>query len=186
MNSRSCRLSMTALVVTIAAHGAPASASAAGGCEHADARPGEVSYAALGRATLCLVNRERRGRGIPALRPERRLARAATRHARDMVRHSYFTHASRSGAPFTARVRRAGYTRGAGRWWAGENMAWGSDERSTPRRIVRAWMRSPGHRVNVLDRSFRDLGVGVAAGAPVEARHRAAATYVHDFGVRRQ
>lgn len=163
----------------------PAQASTGGRCEGADSRPGEASYTALGRATLCLVNRERRRRGLRALRANRRLARAARGHARDMVRHAYFEHNSRSGARFTSRIARAGYLRGTASWRTGENLAWGAGSRSTPRRIVRAWMKSPGHRANILNRGFREVGVGVAPGAPVRADYSVAATYVHDFGVRR-
>ena len=163
----------------------PVQASPSRHCESADSQPGQASYAALGRATLCLVNRERRRRGLRALRAERRLALAARRHAGDMVRHSYFAHNSRSGARFTSRIARAGYLRGAASWRAGENIAWGAGHRSTPRRIVRAWMNSPGHRANILNGGFRDLGVGVVAGAPVPGDYDVEATYVHDFGVRR-
>jgi uncharacterized protein YkwD len=46
-------------------------------------------------------------------------------------------------------------------------------------------MNSPGHRANILNGGFRDLGVGVVAGAPVARRYDVGATYVHDFGVRR-
>ena len=163
----------------------PAQASPGEGCQGADSRPDGASYGELGRATLCLVNRERRRRGLRALRSDRRLALAARRHAGDMVRHSYFAHDSRNGARFTSRIARAGYLRGVASWRAGENIAWGAGSRSTPRRVVRAWMNSPGHRANILNGGFRDLGVGVVAGAPVARRYDVGATYVHDFGVRR-
>jgi uncharacterized protein YkwD len=163
----------------------PAQAAPRHGCEGADARPGEASYAELGRATLCLVNRERRRRGLRTLRADWRLALAARRHAADMVRHSYFSHDSRSGARFSTRIARAGYLRGVASWRAGENIAWGAGRRSTPRRIARSWMDSSGHRANILTAGYRDLGVGVVAGAPVARRYDVEATYVHDFGVRR-
>lgn len=163
----------------------PSQAAPGDACEGADARPGEASYGELGRATLCLVNRERRRRGLRALRADGRLALAARRHAADMVRHSYFAHDSRSGARFSTRIARAGYLRGVASWRAGENIAWGAGRRSTPRRVVRSWMNSSGHRANILERRFRDLGVGVVAGAPVARRYDVEATYVHDFGVKR-
>ena len=164
---------------------APTQAAPRGGCENADAPPGQASYAQLGRATLCLVNRERRRRGLRALRSDRRLALAARRHAADMVRHSYFAHDSRSGARFTSRIVRTGYLRGVASWRTGENIAWGAGRSSTARRVVRSWMNSSGHRANILNGGFRDLGVGVVAGAPVPGRYDVGATYVHDFGVRR-
>ena len=180
------RLTAVLLVIAVAPLAAvPARASTGTGCRGVDSSAGQASYAELGRTTLCLVNRERRRRGLVALRANKRLALAARRHARDMVRHTYFAHHSRSGAEFSSRIARAGYLRGAGSWWVGENLAWGGGLRSTPRRIVRSWMKSPSHRANVLDGRFRDLGVAVAAGVPVRARYGGGATYVHDFGVRR-
>ncbi len=163
----------------------PAQSSTGAPCEGADSQAGEVSYSELGRASLCLVNRERRGRGLVALRANRRLALAARRHASDMVRYSYFAHNSRSGVRFTSRIVRTGYARGAANWRVGENLAWGAGGGSTPRSIVRGWMNSPPHRANILNRRFRDLGMGVAPGVPVQRRPGPDATYVHDFGVRR-
>lgn len=174
---------LAAAVVPFAA--VPAQASAGDLCEGADSQPGQASYAQLGRTTLCLVNRERRDRGLRALRAEKRLALAARRHAGDMVRNSYFAHNSRSGARFTSRIVKAGYLRNASSWLVGENLAWGAGSASTPRNIVRSWMNSPPHRANILNRRFRDLGMGVSAGAPVQGRGSAGATYVHDFGTRR-
>lgn len=180
------RIAAVVLIAAIMQASAAADpAAAADPCMNADALAGEASSAALGRATLCLVNHERRERGLVPVRANPRLARAARRHGEDMVRHRYFTHESRSGAAFTSRIFRSGYLRRVVRWQAGENMAWGAGHASSPRRIVRSWMESSGHRANMLERRFRDLGVGVVAGAPVREGYRVAATYVHDFAVRR-
>ena len=180
------RFATALLLVTITQISAtPAPASAAKRCPGADSEAGQVSYAQLGRATLCLLNRERTSRGLKALRANKRLALAARRHADDMVRHSYFAHNSRSGAKFTSRIVKAGYLRGASDWLVAENLAWGAGSGSTPRWIVRTWMNSPGHRANILTRRFRDLGTGVTPGAPVGQRDAVEATFVHEFGVRR-
>ncbi len=157
-------------------------ATAGPDCTNADARPGEVSDAALGRATLCLVNEERAQHGLVRLRPDKSLARAAERHADDMVRRSYFAHTSRSGSTFVRRIARTGYMSRARRWWVGENLAWGSGSRATPRSILHSWMTSPKHRENILYGRFRELGVGVARGAPTRRSYSGAATYVHEFG----
>jgi uncharacterized protein YkwD len=65
----------------------------------------------------------------------------------------------------------------------GENIAWGSQELATPRSIVNGWMHSPGHRANILNRRFREIGIGVSRGAPEPGFDRAA-TYATDFGAR--
>ena len=82
-------------------------------------------------------------------------------------------------APFAARIRKAGY-RG---YTLGEDLAWGSGTLGTARAIVAAWMHSPGHRANILNGRFREIGLGVARGAPVGGQDRAG-TYVTDFGTR--
>ena len=97
-------------------------ATSAGGCANASAAPQTVSAAAVRGSTLCLLNQERRRRGLRPLRRDRRLERAAARHARDMDARNYFDHTSRSGASFVDRIRRAGYLRGARRWTIGENI----------------------------------------------------------------
>jgi uncharacterized protein YkwD len=170
-------LSATALALA----GAPAASAAS--CGSASAQPGEVSKAAMASSTICLLNAERTQRGLRPLKVNRRLARAATGHAGDMVRHDYFSHDSLSGASFVDRIRRTGYLSGRRAWIVGENLAWGSGDRSSPSAIVRAWMNSPGHRANILQRRFRQVGLGLVMGAP-ERQPGPAATYATDFGAR--
>lgn len=160
---------------------APAGASAS--CAGADARPGQAARTELARTTVCLVNNERSRRGLRRLSLDRRLSSAARAHTRDMVRRRYFAHVSRSGGDVVDRLNRVGYMRGARRWLVGENLAWGGGNRSTPRQIMRSWMHSPGHRRNILNPRFRELGIGVLGDTPVEAG-RVSATYTTTFGAR--
>ena len=162
---------------------APA-ASAAKPCANAHALPGEVDRKALSKSTLCLVNKQRKRRGMRKLRNNKRLSRAAQVHAQDMVRRQFFSHDSPSGASVVDRIKRVGYLSSTRAWSVGENIAWGSGSQSTPKKIVRAWMNSPGHRKNILTRKFREIGIGIAVGAP-SGRSSESATYVHDFGMRR-
>ena len=161
-----------------------------GACQAATARVGEASDAQLKRATLCLLNQTRERRGLPRLRLDARLSEAAERHSQDMVRRGYFAHDSLTGASFVDRVRRSGYLRSARSWAVGENLAWGSGARGTPEQILKAWMNSSGHRANILQRRFREVGIGVAAGAPLRVPASPlrvslpAATYTTDFGFR--
>jgi uncharacterized protein YkwD len=75
--------------------------------------------------------------------------------------------------------------RGGTRSWSlGENIAWGSGELASPAAIVRSWMHSSGHRRNILDGGFRNIGIGVASGAPADVQGQPAATYTTDFGSR--
>jgi uncharacterized protein YkwD len=128
-------------------------ALAAGRCGGAGAR--HASPVVLRRAMLCLVNRERVRAGLSPFRPERHLARAASRHAADMARRHYFAHVSPSGQNPLSRVRAAGWHGGVG-----EVLAWGCGRRSTARATLRAWLNSPPHRA-ILRGSARAAGVGV-------------------------
>ena len=157
-------------------------AGASGNCAGASATAKEASKRQLARSTLCLLNVERRKRGLGRLRLSKRLSRAALRHTRDMVRADYFSHTSRSGASFVDRIRRAGYLRGARSWMVGENLAWGTGSRSSPSETVAAWMHSPGHRHNILTGRYVHIGIGIVQGAPASVGGMAAATYTTDFG----
>jgi uncharacterized protein YkwD len=137
-----------------------------------------VSERVVVRSTLCLLNAERRRHGLRQLRLNKRLSRAARRHSQDMVRKRYFDHTSRSGASFVDRIRRTGYLTGARRWKVAENIAWGTYWLASPRAIIKAWMDSPGHRANILDRSYREIGIGVATNSGPKA------LYTTDFGAR--
>ncbi|MEX1141426.1 MAG: CAP domain-containing protein [Thermoleophilaceae bacterium] len=149
----------------------------------ASAPPRAAATPRLARAAVCLINRRRVARGLRKLRLNRRLSRAARRHTRDMVRHRYFSHVSRNGGDISDRLHRSGYLGGRFSWTVGENLAWGAGRRGTPREIVRSWMRSPGHRRNMLSSRFREIGIGVVARAPIRSSARAA-TYTTTFGSR--
>ena len=170
--------------VTLAAALSVAAPSAALACDGADDIPTASSISDAREATLCLLNRERRSRGLRGLKQHRALERAASRYARAMVRHGFFDHVSPGGSTMVGRVRDTSYLSGAGSWSLGENLAWGSGSRATPSQTVDAWMRSPGHRRNILDGRFREIGIGVATGAPVRVGGDAV-TYATDFGFRR-
>ena len=159
-------------------------ASAVRACPSASAVPAKVAKRVAVHATLCVLNATRERHGIRPLRMNSRLSRAARRHARDMVRRNYFSHDSMGGASFVDRIRHAGYLDGAGAWAVAENIAWGSHHYSAPRRILHIWMNSPGHRANILNPRYRDIGIGLALGAPVAGSGGPATTYATDFGAR--
>ena len=182
---RLTRLLLPALIACIAL-ALPASASAAKPCADATTIPDATNLAEIRKATLCLLNVERRARGRPRLRSDGELAKAARRYSATMVRQGFFDHVSPSGSTLGSRVR-AGtrYLEGpVSKWSLGENLAWGSRELATPKEIVRSWMRSPGHKRNILDRRFRHVGIGVVLGAPEDVGGQPAATYTTNFGLR--
>lgn len=160
---------------------APARAACAG----ADAMPSSAGAGKVRAATLCLLNRQRRAHGLTKLRPNGRLRGAAAAYSRLMVRLKFFDHVSPSGSTLQSRIEHAHYLDGARSWSIGENIAWGTGSFATPRSIVRSWMHSPGHRANILNGRFRDIGIGIATGAPVDSSGAGdGATYTTDFGSR--
>jgi len=150
-------------------------------CANADLLPDGSNLATIAEATLCLLNGERADRGLTALRLNDRLQRAALAHGGDMVEHLYFSHDGRDGSHPAERIRAAGYLSSGGGWRIGENLAWGTGDLATPKAIMAAWMASAGHRANILQPAYREIGFGVLAGNPA-ARDTGGATYVTEFG----
>lgn len=170
------RLRLAAAAATLAAALFSPGTALAANCANANANPNDLSVAEARQATLCLLNVERRSHGIKALRDNDRLTLASQRHANDMSRRNYFEHGD-----FVGRIRKARYLKGARGYTVGENIAWGSYDYATPANIVDAWMHSSGHKANILNGRFHDIGLGVARGAPVGGQNNAG-TYVTDFG----
>ncbi|MBT8227230.1 MAG: CAP domain-containing protein [Dactylosporangium sp.] len=104
---------------------------------------------------VALVNTERATAGCSAVTVDSRLTTAARGHSSDMATRGYFSHDTPEGVTFSARITKAGYT------WstAGENIAMGQ---STAAAVMKAWMNSSGHKANILNCSFRNIGVGLA------------------------
>jgi uncharacterized protein YkwD len=104
---------------------------------------------------LSLVNTERAKAGCPAVTADSRLAAAARAHSADMAARGYFDHTTPEGVEFATRITNAGFE------WrsAGENIASGQKD---PAAVMTAWMNSPGHKANILNCGFRNLGVGLA------------------------
>jgi uncharacterized protein YkwD len=99
------------------------------------------------------------------------------------VRDQYFSHVAKDGTTVVPRIRAAGYLNDTPDWTVGENLAWGSASFSTPASIVQAWLNSPGHKRNLLNRKYREAGLAIAVGAPVQTTGDAG-TYVQEFGKR--
>jgi uncharacterized protein YkwD len=167
------------------AHSKPrtAVAKAAQACPDADLEPTAANLARVRAAILCLHNEVRAQYHLPRLRGHGRLRKAAVGHSRDMVRARYFEHTAPSGRTMVDRILAARYVGENEGWMLGENLEWGTGSLATPRGAMDGWMRSPGHRANILRRSFRELGVGVVIGVPVS--DALGATYTVDFGARR-
>jgi uncharacterized protein YkwD len=122
-------------------------------------------------AVVCLVNKQRTARGLPALNEQSQLQRSAQNWTNTMVVQNTFTH----GAAFWNRIQAAGYDWQA----AGENIATGF---ATPQDVVNGWMGSTGHCRNILNPQYVSVGTGVL-GRPVPSAASDAATWTQDFGL---
>jgi uncharacterized protein YkwD len=127
------------------------------GAYYTERTAGLKDLEAVRRAVLDRVNAERERARVRPLRLDPRLDSAAQHHAQDMLERGYFAHASPEGRTVRQRAETAGY-----RWHAvGENIAEGQ---LTIDEVVKAWMESPEHRRNILDRDFLHMGLGLALG----------------------
>ncbi|SCL30079.1 Uncharacterized conserved protein YkwD, contains CAP (CSP/antigen 5/PR1) domain [Micromonospora nigra] len=102
-----------------------------------------------------LANAERAKAGCDPLSIDDKLTTAAQRHSQDQADHRNMSHTGSDGSNPGDRIERVGY-----QWRTyGENVAW---NQKTPEAVMAAWMNSDGHRANILNCSFTEIGVGVA------------------------
>src|SRR5215210_2932599 len=174
LRALACSAALTMLLAAGAAI-SPA-AAVASPCRGTATAPGSAARAARA-AVACQINRQRRAHGLAPVSAEPRLSRMAGRYARAMVRLRFFSHTAPGGLTLSDRLRAARFGARA----AGEALAWGQGTRATPIAIVRAWMHSPPHRAVLLGRSYRHIGIGVAAGSPYGRSLRRTATYAADL-----
>ncbi len=103
-----------------------------------------------------LVNEIRAKNGLKALSANWELSRMARYKSQDMVDNRYFSHTSPTyGSPYQMMK-----SFGISYRTAGENIAYGY---KTPQAVVNGWMNSSGHRANILNASYTQIGVGYVA-----------------------
>lgn len=110
-------------------------------------------------ATRCLINVERKKKGLVPLKVNGPLQKSSAWQADDMLQFQYFDHFREGGPEFGERILRFGYADDADGYAIGENIAWASSPIATPKKIVKLWMNSPPHRKNILTKGYRDQGL---------------------------
>lgn len=108
---------------------------------------------AFEQEVLRLTNNFRRENGLQNLVLDQNLDTAADNHSRDMARQDYFSHTGQNGSKPWDRAETAGYESR----FVGENIAAG--QRSA-QAVVTGWINSPGHRANMLNSDYNEIGVG--------------------------
>ncbi|MGE8204223.1 CAP domain-containing protein [Heyndrickxia sp. NPDC080065] len=111
---------------------------------------------AFEKQVVDLTNKERAKNGLPALSIDTELSKVARIKSNDMATNKYFDHNSPTyGSPFDM-MKKFGISYRS----AGENIAMGQ---RSPEEVVNGWMNSPGHRANILNKSYTNIGVGYVA-----------------------
>ena len=103
------------------------------------------------------LNQSRRANGEGLLQFNRELARAAMRHACDMLENDFFAHQGSDGSSVQERVTTVGYRPCV----VAENIAWGYPRAE---QIIDGWMNSQGHRRNMLHPRIEEFGIGITQG----------------------
>ncbi|NJR45798.1 MAG: CAP domain-containing protein [Hyellaceae cyanobacterium CSU_1_1] len=102
---------------------------------------------------LELTNAERAKAGLKPLTLNNRLTQAAQGHSDSMAADDFFSHTGVDGSDVSDRVQDTGYQYS----YTGENIAAGQ---KTAAEVVQGWMDSPGHRANILNADYTEIGIG--------------------------
>ncbi|WP_435260642.1 CAP domain-containing protein [Streptomyces sp. 1222.5] len=106
---------------------------------------------------IALVNAERAEAGCGPVKANAQLTKAAQAYTDTMAASGHFSHVGADGSTLSSRVAAAGYHMKT----VGENIAYGQPNAAA---VMDAWMNSPGHRGNILNCDFQDIGVGIGFG----------------------
>lgn len=132
----------------------PHTDSGAGGAAPAGTRGATGTAAAFAQKIVELVNAQRAQHGCGPLTVDPRIQTAAQAHSDDMAARNYYEHNTPEGVDPGTRMTRAGFP------W----QSWGENIFKSPKDPATAmdgWMKSPGHRDNILNCSYKSTGVGV-------------------------
>jgi uncharacterized protein YkwD len=113
-----------------------------------------VAAASPADTVLSAVNAARAKAGCQPLRLNAKLTAAAKAHARAMAEQNFFGHAGKDGSKFSSRIKRQGYSYRT----AAENIAAGH---RTARQVVSGWLKSAGHRRNILNCRMTETGIAM-------------------------
>lgn len=106
---------------------------------------------------LQLTNQERQRNGKSVLTLNHQLSQVAQRHAEDMARSGQFSHTGSNGSRLVDRVKASGYRYRA----IAENLFMQSPH-NQPKQAIAGWLKSPGHRANLLNGVYTQVGIGYA------------------------
>jgi len=141
---------------------------------------GAIDLTSDEKQMLDLHNQIRANEGLPLLCVHPVLTEAARAHSQEMLEKDYISHASFDGEAILDRLERFGYSFGDYSYGAyAENIGWAMGQKGASDSMFRYWMESPDHNVNILDKKFLEVGVGIQAGSGSEGT-----AHTVDFGTR--
>lgn len=185
---RTLMIVVSVLIAGTAAVGAsiaaPESALATGGGYVEQCGGGEIFLSEKEKKTFELHNQIRADHDLPVLCVHPKLQEAARAHSKDMIRRDYFSHNTKGRGSFEKRLVRFDYgPAGYNYYRVGENIALGSGPAGEPENRMNAWMKSDGHRHNILNEDYTEVGIGTQTG--MYKNFAGVTMYTVDFGVRR-
>jgi uncharacterized protein YkwD len=136
---------------------------------------------ALNVSVLTQLNEVRVAHGLVPLKINAGLSAAAAQHSTEMITDGYFAHDSFDGSVFWKRLLRFYPVAGSTRWAVGENLLESSGP-ITAAQAMAQWMASPDHRANVLNPTWREIGVSAVAASDTSGTD--ALVITTDFGAR--
>jgi uncharacterized protein YkwD len=145
-----------------------------------------VKMSSLESGILVQLNQIRAQHGLLPVRISARLTSSAAQHSTEMGADGYFEHNSNDGTVFWKRIGRWYGSNGYRFWSVGENLLWSSPQ-VDPAGAMQLWMNSPEHRANILNASWREIGISAVhvAAAPGTYKGLEVTIITTDFGIRR-
>jgi uncharacterized protein YkwD len=170
------------LVAVVAAFVLAVSLWAGGASTAAGSR---LTLATLEQQAIEQINALRVSYGLHPLRFSPALYESAETHCQQMLAGGYFGHSSPTGAPFSSRIESFYRVAHATDWAAGENLFWSSGP-ATSSQMIAEWMQSPGHRRNLLNPAWRQIGLATVTSpsAPGVYEGLGVTVVTADFGFR--
>ncbi len=112
-----------------------------------------MENSAFEQEVLKLTNDFRQANSLKPLILDQNLEKAADLHTQNMATKDFFSHTGKNNSAPWDRAKSAGYESG----FVGENIAAGY---TTPKAVVDGWIKSPGHRANMLNANYNEIGLG--------------------------
>ena len=144
-----------------------------------------VTLSSLNAGVLAQLNVIRTEHHLARLKVNVGLTKSAAEHSTEMTEDGYFAHTSAGGGAFWKRLLQYYPQLPMKSWAVGENLLWTSGTLN-PQQALALWMASPEHRANILNPTWRDIGVSSvsATDAPGTYDGQNVIVITTDFGVR--